>query len=183
MALKSTIFKAELSVADIDRGVYGDHALTLARHPSETDERMMVRLLAFALHAGEPGLAFGRGLGDPDEPDVVARDLTGAITHWIEVGQPDERAILKACGRSPRVSVFAYGSAVPVWWRALEPRVSRARGLAVRCVPPEAAQRLAGLAERSMRLHVTVQDGTVSVSSARGDVSLEPVTLRDDAAA
>ena len=85
MALKATIFKAELSVADIDRGVYGDHTLTIARHPSETDERMMVRLLAFALHADER-LEFGRGLSAEDEPDLVRRDLTGTLEQWLPPG-------------------------------------------------------------------------------------------------
>ena len=88
MALKATIFKADLQIADMDRGYYGGHALTLARHPSETDERMMVRLLAFALFAGER-LAFGRGLSAEDEPALWQKDLTGAVELWIEVGLPD----------------------------------------------------------------------------------------------
>src|SRR5258706_13884366 len=108
MALKATIFKAELSIADIDRGYYADPSLPLARHPSETDERMMVRLLAFALGAAER-LEFGRGLSSEDEPDLVERDLTGAIQRWIDVGLPDERDVRKACGRARRVDVIAYG--------------------------------------------------------------------------
>jgi len=99
MAIKSTIYKATLQVADMDRHYYADHALTIARHPSETDERMMMRCLAFALNAGE-ALAFGKGLSDADEPDLWQRDLTGAIQLWIEVGQPDEKRILRACGRA-----------------------------------------------------------------------------------
>src|SRR5476651_2124506 len=99
MALKATIFKADLQIADMDRGYYRDHALTLARHPSETDERMMVRLLAFALNADE-NLAFGKGLSAEDEPALWLRDLTGAIGLWIEVGLPDEKAVRKACGRA-----------------------------------------------------------------------------------
>jgi uncharacterized protein YaeQ len=89
MALSSTIFKVELSIADVDRGYYGEHTLTLARHPSETDERLMVRLVAFA-HAAADGLAFGRGLSTEDEPDLVLTVLTGAIRLWIDVGLPDE---------------------------------------------------------------------------------------------
>src|SRR5512140_3190997 len=99
MALGATVYRASLTVSDLDRGVYGQHSLTLARHPSETDERMMVRLLAFALHADE-ALEFGRGLSAEEEPDLVRRDLTGAIEQWIEVGLPDEKEIRKACGRS-----------------------------------------------------------------------------------
>src|SRR5258705_10302215 len=115
MALKSTIFKAELSVADIDRGYYRDHVLTIARHPSETDERMMVRLLAFALHADER-LAFGRGLSTEDEPDLWQRDLTGSIEKWIDVGLPDEREVRKACGRARAVYVLAYGGRAGGVW-------------------------------------------------------------------
>src|SRR3981189_3155545 len=116
MALKSTIFKAELAVADIDRGYYGDHSLTIARHPSETDERMMVRLLAFALHH-TAALAFGSGLSTEDEPDLVRRDLTGAIEQWIDVGLPDERDVRKAFGRANEVLVYSYGGrAVALWW-------------------------------------------------------------------
>ena len=108
MALKATIFKVTLSVADVGRGYYRDHDLTIARHPSETDERMMVRVLAFALHADD-ALAFGRGLSTDDEPDLVRCDLTGAIERWIDVGLPDERDIRKACGRAREVDVLAYG--------------------------------------------------------------------------
>src|SRR5512147_3279852 len=106
MALKSTIFKAELQISDMDRNYYGSHSLTIARHPSETDERMMVRLLAFALHANE-GLAFGRGLSTDDEPDLWQRDLTGAIRLWIDVGLPDEKLLRRACGRADEVVVYA----------------------------------------------------------------------------
>ena len=95
MALKATIFKADLQIADMDRNHYGNHALTLARHPSETDERMMVRLLAFAIHADEQ-LSFGKGLSTEDEPDLWQKDLTGAIERWIDVGLPDERQCMVA---------------------------------------------------------------------------------------
>ena len=105
MALKATIFKAELQVADIDRHYYGDHAITIARHPSETDERMMVRVLAFARHAHEV-LLFGRGLSVDDEPDLWLMDLTGAIVFWIDVGLPDEKRIRRACGRAGEVFVY-----------------------------------------------------------------------------
>src|SRR5437762_3482931 len=124
MALKATIFKVDLSVADIDRGYYADHSLTIARHPSETDERMMVRVLAFALHAGER-LEFGRGLSSEDEPDLVQRDLTGAIECWIEVGLPDEREVRKACGRAREVHVLAYGRGVDLWWQGARQTLDR----------------------------------------------------------
>ncbi len=116
MALKATIFKAELTVSDLDRGHFETHALTIARHPSETDERMMVRLLAFALNADER-LAFGRGLSSEGEADLVLTDLTGAIDLWIDVGLPDEREIRKASGRADRVAVYTYGTGADPWWK------------------------------------------------------------------
>src|SRR5690242_20968621 len=105
MALNATICKAALQVSDMDRHYYAEHALTLARHPAETDERMMVRVLAFALNPHEH-LEFGKGLSATDEPDLWQKDLTGAIKHWIEVGQPDDKHLLRACGRAGRVTVY-----------------------------------------------------------------------------
>ena len=175
MALKSTIFKAELSVADIDRGYYGDHALTIARHPSETDERMMVRLLAFALHADD-ALEFGRGLSTDDEPDVWRRDLTGAVEQWIEVGLPEEREVRKACGRAREVHILAYGGrAVDLWWQGAREKLERQDRLAVSEVPVEASRALAQLAARHMRLQVTIQEGHVFVAD---DATSVPVEIR-----
>ncbi|HUJ01828.1 MAG TPA: YaeQ family protein [Usitatibacter sp.] len=170
MALKSTIFKVELSVADIDRGYYRDHSLTLARHPSETDERMMVRVLAFALHA-DAALEFGPGLSTEDEPDLVRRDLTGAIEEWIEVGLPDEREVRKACGRSRAVHVLAYGGrAVELWWQAAGEALERQERLSVTEVPPEASRALAAMAGRSMRLQATIQEGDALVTDGSTSV-------------
>ena len=116
MALKATIFKVELAVADLDRNVYENFSLTLAQHPSENDARMMVRLLAFMLFADER-LEFGRGISSDDEPDLWLKDLTGAIDLWISVGQLDERWLRKAAGRARRVVVLSYGDrAVDAWW-------------------------------------------------------------------
>jgi uncharacterized protein YaeQ len=125
VALKSTIFKANVAIADIDHAYYADHALTLARHPSETDERMMVRLVALALNAyklqsqcnGDGTLAFGAGLSNPDDPDLVLRDYTGRARMWVEVGQPEDKPLLKACGQADEVLVYAFSSAADVWWR------------------------------------------------------------------
>jgi uncharacterized protein YaeQ len=173
MALKSTIFKAELSVADVDRAYYRDHVVTIARHPSETDERMMVRLLAFALHADD-ALTFGRGLSTEDEPDVWRRDLTGAIDQWIVVGLPDEREVRKACGRAREVYVLAYGGrAVDLWWRNAREKLQRQDRLAVTEVPIEASRALAQLANRSMRLQITIEDGHVLVADAATSVAFE----------
>jgi uncharacterized protein YaeQ len=178
LALKSTIFKADLSVADIDRGYYRDHALTLARHPSETDERMMIRLLAFALHADER-LAFGRGLSTDDEPDLWRRDLTGAIEQWIDVGLPDERDLRKACGRAAEVHVYAYGGrACALWWEQAATALARQDRLAVQEVPQDASLALASLASRTMRLQCTIQDGHVFVVDGERSVHVELNALK-----
>lgn len=160
MALKSTIFKAELQVADMDRAYYGDHALTIARHPSEQDARMMVRVLAFALHA-HPELTFAQGLTASDEPDLWQRDATGAIERWVDVGQPDERLVRRACSRADQVTVYAFGRAADAWWARSAPALARLDNLAVWRIPPHVIEALAGLAQRTMRLQCTVQDGQV----------------------
>lgn len=177
MALKSTIYKATLAIADIDRGYYADHALTIARHPSENDERMMVRLVAFVLHASER-LAFGKGLSDPDDPDLVERDLTGHATHWIEVGQPDERALRKACGKADAVTVLAYASTAAVWWAGIANAAARMPQLAVQCLPADQSRQLVDLAERTMHLQCSVQDGSLWIGDARRQVQLDVQTLR-----
>ena len=172
MALRATIFKADLQVSDMDRQYYADHAFTLARHPSETDERMMVRVLAFALHAHE-ALVFGKGLSTDDEPDLWQKDLTGAIDLWIEVGQPDEKRILKACGRSTQVVVYSYSSTSNIWWNQMGSKVERARNLRVMNVPSEAGLALARLAQRTMRLQCTIQDGQIWFSAGEETVQIE----------
>lgn len=178
MALKSTIFKAELQISDMDRHYYQSHALTIARHPSETDERMMIRVLAFALNASE-SLAFGKGLSDVDEPDLWQKDLTGAIDLWIEVGQPDDRAILKACGKSDKVLVYSYSSVANIWWNQTGSRVERAKNLKVVHIPSEASLELAGLAERTMQLQCTIQDGQVWLGANEKMVLIEAEVVKD----
>ncbi len=170
MALKATIFKASVQIADTDRHYYQTHALTLARHPSETDERMMVRLLAFALHAHD-ALTFGKGLSTDDEPDLWRKDLTGAIELWIDVGQPDEKRLRRACGRAADVVVYCYGGPAAAKWRQqLQPALERTRNLAIRRIAPAASQAMARLAQRSMDLSYTVQEGQVWVANASESV-------------
>ena len=176
MALNATIFKADLQISDMDRHYYQNHGLTIARHPSETDERMMVRLLAFARHANE-ALTFAKGLSDSDEPDLWQKDLTGAIELWIEVGQPDEKRILKACGRSAQVVLYTYGHAVDIWWKQIAPRLSRLRNLTVVNLEPSTSQSLAALAERGMQLQCSVQDGELWLAGSQGSVQVAPVIL------
>ncbi len=183
MALKSTIFKANLQIADIDNSYYADHMLTLARHPSETDERMMVRLCALALQAhtlnsvcnGDGTLAFGAGLSDPDEPDVWLRDFTGRTRVWIEVGQPEDKPLIKACGKSDQVLLYCFNHAAEVWWRGMESKLSRPQNLRVYRVPTLASQALIPLAQRSMQLQATVQEGVLTLGDASITVDIEPV--------
>jgi len=182
MALKATIHKAQLQIADMDRHVYGDHQLTIARHPSETDERMMIRVLAYALntpaddHRGK--LEFSKGLSDVDEPDLWQIDLTGQVVHWIDLGQPDDRRLMKAHGRGERVSVYSFASSTPVWWAGIETKLTRAPRLAVWQIPAAQSQALAALAERSMQLQISVQDGGIYVSTASASVEINPIALK-----
>lgn len=183
MALKSTIFKAELQLADIDHGHYTDVSLTLARHPSETDERMMLRLVALVLNAhqvqdlcgGDAHIGLGAGLSSPDEPDVLLRDLTGRTRLWIEVGQPDDKALARACSKADAVRVYAYGPAADIWWRGMQAKLARLDKLSVWRIPAAEAQALAPLAERSMRLQATVQEELLTLTSDQGSVTLEPL--------
>jgi uncharacterized protein YaeQ len=178
MALKATIFKAELQITDMDRNYYLSHALTLARHPSETDERMMVRLLAFALAADET-LTFGKGLSTDEEPDLWQKDLTGAIQHWIEVGLPDERRIRKACGRATQVTVFIYGGrTADMWWSQNQGALQRLDNLTVINLPSAATLAMAAQAKRNMQLQCTIQDGQIWLLSEGETVHIEPVTLQ-----
>lgn len=183
MAIKSTIFKANLQIADIDHNYYADHALTLARHPSETDERMMVRLAALALNAhelqdmcgGDGTLAFGAGLSDPEDPDAHLTDFTGRKRLWIEVGQPEDKPLAKACSQADAVRVYAYSHPADIWWKGIENKLSRLDKLQVWRLPFDASQALAAMAERSMQLQATVHDGVLTLSSDKGSVSLEPL--------
>lgn len=177
MASGATICKAALNVADMDRGYYADHALTIARHPSETDERMMVRIVAFGLHAHER-LEFGKGIGAPDEPDLVQFDLNGRMEHWIDVGQPDERRIRKACGQAERVSVCAFGGrTIEPWWAKLAPELARFRNLSVLALAGDTTRELASLAGRNMELQLMVQEGEVWLSSGDTRLTIEHTWL------
>ncbi|GAA4331902.1 YaeQ family protein [Pigmentiphaga soli] len=176
MALRSTVYKAALQIADMDRHYYADHSLVLARHPSETDERMMMRLLAFALHA-DPALVFGRGLSSDDEADLWRRDLTGAIELWVEVGLPDEKWIRKACGRAAQVVLYVYGRAAGGWWEQQRAVLGRLDNLAVYRIAVEESQALAVISSRSMAFSCTIQDGTAWFGADDGSLSVSPEKL------
>ncbi len=174
MALKATIFKATLHIADMDRHYYNDHHLTVARHPSETDERMMIRLLAFALNANDT-LEFTKGLSSDDEPELWQKSLSDEIELWIELGLPDEDRIRKACNRAQQVILYTYGSrAVPVWWEKHHNKLKRFGNLTIIDLPADPLIELAALAERSMTLQVSIQDGEVTFSNDKALVSITP---------
>ena len=176
MAIKSVIYKATVQVADMDRHYYAEHSLNIACHPSETLQRMMVRILVFALNANEQ-LEFGKGISDADEPDLWQKDLTGAIEKWIEVGQPDERRIMKACGRSSEVKVYAYGSSTDIWWKQIASKLTRARNLTLQRISPDSAEALERLCERTMQLQVTIQDGEIWMRSAKDAIEIQLESL------
>ena len=174
MALKATIFKVELSIADLDRNVFADFSLTLARHPSENDARMMVRLLAFMKYAHER-LEFGKGLSTDEEADLWQRDLTGAIELWIYVGQLDERWLRKACGRAARVVVFTHGDRVAdVWWEQNRARLEKLTNLTLYRVSADDTQALASMVGRSMALQCMIQDGEMLITGAGNSLRVEP---------
>ena len=177
MALKATIYKADLQIADMDRHYYADHALTIARHPSENDERMMVRVLMYALYAQE-GIAFTKGLFDVDEPDVWVKDLTGEIKLWIDTGQPDDARLRKACGRADQVVLVCFSSSCDIWWKGIAPKLTRLENLTVLQLPADTSQALAALAARSMQLQCMVQDGEVSLSTELDRVPIALNTLK-----
>lgn len=180
MALKSTIYKAELNVADMDRHVYQDFSLTVARHPSETDARMMLRVLTFALHAGER-LAFGRGISTDDEPDLWQKSLSGEIELWVDLGTPSENRIRKACGRSSSVVLYAYGDrSAPVWWEKIRGELQRFKQLRVLLLSDDSMQQLGEISAANMQLQCSIQDGEAMMSANHGNgasIQIAPTTL------
>ena len=176
MALKSTIYKIDLNIADMDRQYYAQHNLMLAKHPSETDERVMVRVIGFALYAHEM-LAFGKGLSDDEEPDLWQKDLTGAIQLWIDVGLPTEKEIRKACGRARQVVVMLYGGRVAdMWWDSNSKGLLKLNNLTVLNLPETVS--LAELAAKSINISCTIQDGDILVSNDAGSFTITPVNLK-----
>ena len=179
MASNATIYKATLQVSDMDRQYYQDHALTLARHPSETDERMMVRLLAFVLHAHE-ALSFGRGLSAEEEPALWHKDLTGAIDLWVEVGQPEEKTIRRACGRAKQVCIYTYGGrGADQWWEKNRVTLERLTNLAVMSLSLDGSRALAALAQPSMQLQCTIQEGQIWMADGKNTAHIDLTMLKN----
>lgn len=174
MAIKSTVFKVELQVSDMDRHYYQRHELTIARHPSETDERMMLRLLVFALHASET-LEFTRGISSQDEPDIWQKDLTGNIELWIDLGQPDEKRLRKACGRAGEVFVYSYADRAAAIWRDQNLQAwQRFDNLTVCHLSETECEPLAAMAQRNMQLQCTIQDGEIWFGDGQVSAQINP---------
>ncbi|MCP9759942.1 YaeQ family protein [Aquitalea sp. S1-19] len=178
MALKSTIYKADIDVSDMDRGYYASHNLTLACHPSETLERMMLRIAVFALHASEM-LAFTKGISADDEPDIWQKNYSDEIELWLELGEPDEKRVRKACGRADAVWIYCYGArSAEIWWPQLESKAGRFDNLTVVAIAPDTLTELATMAERSMQLSATIQDGQMWLSNGTHNVLVEGHVLK-----
>lgn len=181
MAIKATIYKACIQLADMDRNLYEDYNVTIARHPSETDERMLIRILSFALNvpsnSDHGALEFAKDMWDADEPSLWQKDLTGELLHWIEVGQPDEKRLQRMSARTGRVSVYSFNSNTAAWWNGIQSKLTRAANLSVWQVPGEQSQALAELAQRSMQLQVTVQDGDIWVGDGQRSIEVAPQRL------
>ncbi|MCF6280800.1 MAG: YaeQ family protein [Candidatus Polarisedimenticolaceae bacterium] len=178
MAIKATIFKAELQITDLDRNHYHNYHLTLARHPSETDRRMMVRLLAFAMYADER-LEFTKGLSAGEEPDLWQKSLSGEVELWIDLGQPDEKRIRQACHHADHVVIYTYSArSATVWWQQIEHKLTRFSNLTVINLSDEVVEELAQMAERTMRFQVTIQDAIIWVASDEQTVEVVPTAWR-----
>ena len=175
MALKATVHKTDLNIADMDRDYYESHSLSVALHPSETHQRMMLRLAVFALNATER-LVLGRGISTDDEPDIWQKSLSGEIEHWIELGQPDEKRVRKACGRADKVSVYTYtDNAARIWWDSNRSKLDRFANLTIINVPDEGLKQLEALVERTMRLSCNIQDHEIWISDKDRSATLKPV--------
>jgi uncharacterized protein YaeQ len=177
MALKATIIKVQIQLSDMDRHYYDTLNLTIARHPSETNERMMVRLVAFMLNAHEQ-LQFTKGLCADDEPEIWQINLTDEIDRWIDLGLPEERRIRKACSRAKEVLIYAYGgNVVDLWWQKISSKLSRFAHLQVFNMPQPQVVELAQMVQRSMELQCTIEDGEVWISDDALSVTLTPLRL------
>ena len=174
MAIKSTIFKAELQVTDMDRNYYHDHALTIARHPSENDARMMLRILAFALNAHER-LTFTKGLSSDDEPDLWQKNLSNEIELWIDLGLPDEKRIRRACGRADRVMIYTYNrTGADAWWQKMQGKAQRFANLSVFHIDDATIAALATFSRRTMQLQFTIADGVTLLSDGKQSLEITP---------
>ena len=179
MAQNATIHKVELSVSDMDCHYYETHKLTVAKHPSETDERLMVRLLAFALNAHEH-LEMTKGLSTDDEPDIWQKSLSGELDVWVALGLPSEKVVRQSCAKAGKVIVYSYGGRpAEIWWDKIKNSTTRFDNLRVVNFSETDTSALSELAARAMKLQVNIQDGDVMVSAEDAIVYVTPVTWKD----
>ena len=178
MALKATIFKAQLFLSDMDRHHYQEYALTLARHPSETDERMMIRLMAFCWHAHER-LEFTKGLSADDEPELWLKNYHDEITLWIELGQPDAKRLKKACHRASHVVLYLYGGrGTQIWWKQNQDKLAQHANLSVILLNEEQTLPLTTLIARTMSLTCTIAEKELWISDGNLERTLTPTLLQ-----
>ena len=179
MAQKATIYKIELSVSDMDRHYYETHKLTVAKHPSETDERLMVRLVAFALNAHEH-LEMTKGISTDDEPDIWQKSLSGEIDVWVSLGLPSEKTVRQSCSKADKVIVYCYGGrTAEMWWEKIKNSTTRFDNLRVTNFSENDTRELASLASRSMKLQVNIQDGDLMVGVDDSIVNVYPVKWKN----
>lgn len=179
MAQKATIHKVELSISDMDRHYYETHKLTVAKHPSETDERLMVRILAFALNAHNQ-LEMTRGLSTDDEPDIWQKSLSGELELWVALGLPSEKVVRQACGKANEVIIYSYGGrTAEVWWEKIKNSTTRFDNLQVANFSAEDTGALEKLASRAMKLQVNIQDEEVMVSAEENMIYMTPVKWKN----
>lgn len=171
MAEKATIYKATITLADMDRNVFGDYNLTVALHPSETVERMMVRILAFCYCAAE-NLTFTKGLSSMEEPDLWLKHDNGTILQWIEVGQPAPERLKKASGQAQAVRVFSYGRGMDVWWKTNSAAIRALPKVSIHSFAADELQQLCALADKTMKFSVTITETIAYVSSATENLTI-----------
>jgi len=161
MAISSTINKIILNIADMDRHYYQTHELTVAQHPSETDFRFMIRMIAFIANAND-SVGFTKGLSTDDEPDLWQKSLTDEIECWIDLGQPDEKRISKACGRADKVIIYTYHERkAHVWWEQMASKLQRFNNLNIFHIDAEGID---ALVQRNMELQCNIQEGEMVLS-------------------
>ena len=176
MAQNATIYKVELSVSDMDRHYYETHKLTVAKHPSETDERLMLRIVAFALNAHEH-LEMTKGLSTDDEPDLWQKSLSGEIDVWVALGLPSEKVLRQSCNKARNVIVYPYGGrTADVWWEKIKGGVTRFSNLTIVNFPAADTAGLAKLAKRAMKLQINIQDGEIMIGTEDSAIYVTPET-------
>jgi len=171
MALKAEIYKAVLQINDSDRQYYNSHSVTTAQHPSETNERMMMRLTAFALFADD-NLKFTKGLSAEDEPELWIKNLTDDIELWIDFGQPEERRVKKACGRSKHVVIICYGRTGPPWWEKNKQKMNCMSNLSVKYFNVSDNDILNSMVDKNMNLQFSIDAGQIWVSTNEKNIEI-----------